>query len=212
MLLSHNLRQARLDGRVLGKIKKQVRPADTDAPKTQSKGHVDVVGGQWRCSGCGGAEGKARSQRQEVQRWLRRRGLVAQAPEGGVPDDIPIACYLPGAVANVPDAQAIWSKGCLDSHGKECRLKCLAKGLRPYFKYKYQVWGPARSWINKKMPGSGAAAEGDIVDCEGGLEPQGCCWQLILGQVAGARVLDLLQEQLLDVPECLVPVVGEQAR
>ncbi len=98
-------------------------------------------------------------------------------------------------------------------HDKESRLKRLAKGLRPYFKYTYhiKVLGPATSWMNKERPGSGAADEGDIADYEGGPGAPCCGSLLILGQVADSRVSNLLQEQECDVPECLVPAAGEQA-
>ncbi len=66
-------------------------------------------------------------------------------------------------------------------------------------------------WGRRGLECSGTADEGDIADCEGGREVSGRGSLLILGQFADARVWDLLQEQVRDVPDFLVPVVGEQA-
>ncbi len=97
-LLTYNLQQAREvfvrlargiwpDGRMLGKMKKQVRSAVADAPKVQPKGHTFMwCAGQWRSSGCGVRWGGALAER-KVQWGLRHRGrgLVTQAHDGGFP-------------------------------------------------------------------------------------------------------------------------------
>ncbi len=97
-------------------------------------------------AGCGGGRALAKTRHEWGGFDIAGVNLSHKPMRAVSPDDIPIVfCTRCGGACIGHKGGLI--KSCVEIHDKDSRLKRLAKGLHPCFKYKYHinVLGPARS-------------------------------------------------------------------